>query len=203
MEQRASNIFCLKRSGALAMVSVLLGVASVVSADPGSGIESPRARMGAEALVDPEVAKIDKALHERVRGARYDMQIFNYPDAIVLRGQVDSEHSREEILSVARSVSSKPIRDELRLRPSMSDDQLAQNIRSTIDSQYPHLKQRVSVEVRNGVAYLSGNLNRHQEVDEILSTTLMQEGVRDIQSDITIAGKPYAVRHARPKRPAQ
>lgn len=192
-----------KTSGALVVGLLVFGIASTGVANPGSEVESPRARMGKEALADPEVAKVDSALHERVRGAQYQMEIFNTREAIVLRGQVDSERSRQEILSVARSVSSKPVRDELRLRPTLSDEQIQEQLRSTIDSQYPQLKKRVAVEVKDGVAYLSGNVSRHQEVDELLASTLMFEGVRDIQSDITVAGKPYVVRHPRAKRAGQ
>lgn len=166
-------------------------------ANPGAMVERDRERVTKVVVADPQVQKVQDALRQRVKDAWYKVTIVDYPDAVVLRGQVDTERSREEILSVARSVSSRPVRDELRLRPSPSDDQIASELRSTLEREYPQLSNRITVDVRDGIAYLSGNMQNHRQVDEILSTVLMLEGVRDIQSDITVAGKPYSAEHYR------
>jgi osmotically-inducible protein OsmY len=53
------------------------------------------------------------------------------------------------------------------------------------------------VEVREGVVHLSGDLRSHRDVDAVLATTLMQQGVKDIESDLTVGGRPYYRRSMR------
>jgi hypothetical protein len=164
-----------------------LGAVQVALANPGA-LGEPREPAG---YVDPVVERVRVAVRQEVADSVYSITILNTPRSVVLRGEVDSEQTRSHLISVAGRVSGKPVRDEMKLRPALSDDQIASDIRSALNRDYPSLADRIQVEVRGGVAYLAGDLRNHREVDELLSTALMVNGVKDIQSDITLSGRPY------------
>jgi osmotically-inducible protein OsmY len=160
----------------------------VASANPGA-VGEPRQEPSS--FIDPVVERVRVAVQKEVGDSRFSISIYNLLDTVLLRGEVDSEQTRSQIVSVAGRVSGKPVRDEMKLRPALTDDQIASSLRSALSQEYPQLADRVQVEVRGGVAYLSGDLRNHREIDELLSTALMINGVRDIQSDITLGGRPY------------
>jgi osmotically-inducible protein OsmY len=173
----------------LVLLAASLGFAPGVGlADPGAVGESRQQPSG---FVDPVVERIRMALQREVSDGRFTVTIFDTREAVWLRGEVDSEETRRRLVSVAGRVSGKPVRDEMRLRPALTDDQIASALRSALSQDYPQLAERIQVEVRGGIAYLSGDLRNHREVDELLSTALMINGVRDIESDITLGGRPY------------
>lgn len=167
---------------------------SVSYADPGAMTEVRREGGG---VMDPVVERVRIAIGKRVVESTYSVRILNFTDYLLLQGEVDSEQGREQILSVAREVGAKPVRDELRLRPALTDEQIASGVRQALTGEHPSLAKRIKVEVREGTAYLTGDLRNHREVDELLSTTLMVAGVRDIRSDITLAGRPYTTQRIR------
>jgi osmotically-inducible protein OsmY len=178
----------------LSLVLLFGVVAADAYANPGAMSEPVREQKG---VVDPLVERIQIAIRREAADSRYDMRISNFSDHVLLQGDVDSQASRERIVSAARTAAAKPVRDELRIRPAPADDQVAASIRFALEAEYPRLASRIKVDVRDGVAYFSGDLSNHREVDELLSTSLMVHGVKDVRSDITLKGKPYAHQHLR------
>lgn len=162
-------------------------------ANPGLFYESRREQR--TVAPSPEVQKVKQALHDQVRNNWFEVSIEDQRDALVLRGEVDSEEGRQRVLGAARSVIAKPIKDELRIRQVLTDDQIATQLRATLEKEYPTLSNRITVNVKEGTAYFSGNLRSHREVDEVLATALMQEGLRNIESEMTCSGRPYPRRH--------
>lgn len=150
--------------------------------------------------VDPEVARVRQAIRERSRDAYYNITIVNVPDFVILQGEVDSESHRQTIVTAAASATSKRIRDELRIRPGQSDEQVASRLRDSVSREHPALASKVKIDVRDGIAYVSGDLHSYRQVDQLLATTLMVEGVRDVKSQVTVSGKPYPARHWRVRR---
>jgi osmotically-inducible protein OsmY len=186
----------LRVLGIISCVGVI-AIAGEVRADPGLAEESHSRE------VQPYNRSVDHVLREirrQVRDARYNIRVTDLDDAVLLEGEVDSENTRREMVRVTHAAASKPVRDELRVRPAPSDSQIAERVKGALRQDYPQLADRVQVEVRNGVAYLSGNLGSHREVDELLSTALMVEGVTDIKSDITLAGRPYATQRLKARK---
>lgn len=177
---------------ATALALLLVGLTSTsVKANPGMGVETGKEQVG---IVDPIVGRVRAAISKQVSDAKYNVQIFNLPEYVLLKGDVDSEQARQRLVSVAKEASGKHVRDELRLRPALTDEQIASSVRSALKGEYPSLADRVQVDVKEGIAYLSGDLRNHREVDELLATTLMVEGVKDIRSDLTLGGRPYTTR---------
>lgn len=166
-------------------------------ADPGIG--------GRPRVVEsqPYNRVVDQALREvrkQVGDARYDITIVDLDEFMLVEGEVDSEGARERIASVIESTTSKRVRNELRIRPEPTDSQIADRVRMALRQEDPQLAERIQVTVRNSVAYLSGDLRNHREVDQMLAVTLMVDGIADIKSDITLGGRPYATQRVGKKR---
>ncbi len=180
-----------RRTSPLLLVAVLgvVCLAAVAKGDPGIVGES-RERQQLRAA-EPDARAISRTIEERVRNAQYEVKVHNYPEVVILRGEVDSESTRREIVAATRSVTSKRVVDELRLRPAPADDQIASEVRACLAREFPRHVQGLQVEVREGVVHLSGDLRSHREVDAVLAAALMQQGVRDIESDVTVGGRPY------------
>jgi osmotically-inducible protein OsmY len=187
----------MKRStfiGAFGCVAVVVSMLGQVHAEPGG--ERVASGLGPVA----EAKAIDEALHRQVHDGWYKLSIRSGAEEVVLEGQVDNDRTREEVLSVARSVSSKPVRDQMRLKSGRADSDIQGAIKLALESEYPKFAKSLSVSVVGGVARLTGDLRNHREIDEVLSTTMMQEGVRGVESDITINGRPYATPHRGAKK---
>lgn len=188
-----------RRTLSLAVVVVLdvVCLVAVAKGDPGVAGEPRERRWKQDQGVAPDARSIGRAIEEQVRDAAYEVTVHNYPEAVILRGEVDAESTRREILAVARSMTTKPVVDEMRLRPALGDDQIANEVRASLEREFPGNAQGLQVEVQEGVVRLSGDLRSHREVDAVLATTLMQQGVKDIESDLTVGGRPYYRRSMR------
>lgn len=142
-----------------------------------------------------EVAQIEEAFRRDVPHGRYNVAIHTHRKDVTLRGVVDSEATKERLVASAGSVAKRPIVDELVIEGARPDAEIQQSIRRVLEKEYPHLAKEVTVSVKNGVAALKGNVASHREVDKLLSSVLMVDGVTDIQSNVTVHGRPYTQRH--------
>jgi|GEM_PF-5126129 len=138
-----------------------------------------------------EASRIRSVLHDRVHNRWYNVQILSQSDKLALNGEVDSEDTRRELLKVAQSVSQRQVQDELKLRPPIPDQEIKDSIARTLDQEYPKLSKELQVEVKDGRAALHGDVSSHRQIDAVLASVLMQEGVKDIESEVTVRGRPY------------
>jgi osmotically-inducible protein OsmY len=174
------------------LVATLAGAFIILSAraEANPGVDSEPRVEGSQ----QGVRTVDHVLREvkkQVKGSRYSIKVTDLDDVLLLEGEVDSEKARQEIVAIASSIASKRVNDELRIRPAISDEQIAERVKQALLRDYPSVAKKVQIGVTDGVARLSGDLRNHREVDELLSTTLMVEGVKDVKSDITIGGRAY------------
>ena len=152
---------------------------------PVSQVEVPSIRPTEEA------SRIENALREQVHNRWYNVRIVSEPDRLALRGEVDSDVTRRDVLKAAQSVSQRQVQDELTLRPPIPDQEIKDSIARTLEQQHPELARELSVEVDDGRARFHGNVANHRQIDAVLASTLMLDGVRDIESDVTVRGRPY------------
>jgi osmotically-inducible protein OsmY len=138
-----------------------------------------------------EASRIRSVLHDRVHNRWYNVQIVSQSDKLALNGEVDSEDTRRELLKAAQSVSQRQVQDELKLRAPIADREIKDSIARTLEQEYPKLAKELQVEVKDGRAALHGNVSSHRQIDAVLASVLMQEGVKDIESDVTVRGRPY------------
>ena len=74
----------------------------------------------------------------------------------------------------------------LRTPPETSDAYLASTLRSTLEQEDGVDFSRITYTVKDGIVHFKGHVKRHEDIDKILSRTLMIEGVRDVKSAVTI-----------------
>ena len=142
-----------------------------------------------------EVARIEEAFRRDVPHGRYNIAVHTHPKDVTLRGVVDSEATKERLVTSAGSVAKRPIVDQLVIEGARPDGEVQQSIRRLLEKEYPHLAKEVKVSVKNGVASLEGNVGSRREVDKLLSSVLMVDGVTDIHSNVTVHGRPYTQKH--------
>lgn len=144
-------------------------------------------------LVRPseETTRIQNALREQVHNRWYNVRIVSEPERLALRGEVDSDDTRRELLRAAQSVSQRQVQDDLTLRAPIPDQEIKDSIARTLEREHPELARELSVEVDDGRAKFHGNVANHRQIDAVLASALMLDGVRDIESDVTVRGRPY------------
>lgn len=169
---------------------VLMVALSPYSGHANPGAVSKGGIRGAEVVAE-EVQLIKHAIDEASIIGWYSVSFVSLPDKVVLQGLVDSQTTSARIEEVVRGATLKRIENELKLRPRLEDDQVRKRVADTLREQYPILYERIDVSVENGTARVWGDLRSRRQVDEVLATILMVEGVRDIKSDLSVGGNPY------------
>lgn len=146
----------------------------------------------AEPRRNDEIARMEQAFRRDVPHGRYNVSVVTDPNRVILRGTVDSQATRERIVSSASSVAKRTVSDQLVIQGARSDAEIQESLRRALENEYPRLMRELQISVQNGVATLEGKLSNHRQVDEVLASALNIEGVRDVKSEITINGRPYS-----------
>lgn len=145
----------------------------------------------------------------------YDVTLDVRQRKATLSGVVGSDWARSEIqkiterqpgvssvknMLVVRSVT-EPVGPQTqvraRLRPQMTDEQLSQAVMKALKSESAITTSGLKVDTMNGVVTLRGSQNSFRDIDRILGITLMVDGVRDVQSEMTVGTRAY--REAAPR----
>lgn len=160
-------------------------------------------------LAESKSESIKRTILERIRKTNQGPRIVNVTvedGQVELSGSVSSEEDREVIGHVARSVpgidgvSNNLLVDpdglaELRASakfPIAPDDaEINENVVHALTRINVRGSEKLKINTNAGLVDLSGSLANHRAIDHVLSTTLMVEGVRDIQSEILIGKRPY------------
>jgi len=139
-----------------------------------------------------EVERVKRSLAQHVASGSYSISIESAPEGVVLRGTADNAETKEEIIRAARIATKRPIIQEIMERGLVDDASIKTAIEELVRSEYPRLLRDLDIAVANGVVTLKGNFPSRREVDKVLASILMVKGVRDIESDVLIGGRPYA-----------
>lgn len=143
-----------------------------------------------------EIERIEAAFRRDVPNGRYNLSVFTEPDRVILRGTVDSQVTRERIVSSAASIAKRTVSDQMiiqgvRSGAPISDGEIERSIQRALSEEYPRLMRELQVTVKDGIATVEGKLSSHRQVDEVLALILNVEGVTDVRSQVTINGRPY------------
>ena len=135
---------------------------------------------------DSEVAQLQEAFRREVPHGRYNIAVNTHPEKVVLRGTVDSMETKKKLVEVASSVSKRSVQDELAVAPLKTDAEIQDSILRALNKEYPSLMRSLEVNVKDGIAEVKGSARSHVDVDKVLATILNVEGVRDIESQVTV-----------------
>ena len=168
------------------------------AAEKAEGVTSVENRLSVSTKEQPprdsEVAQLQEAFRREVPYGRYNIAVNTHPDKVVLHGTVDSIETKRKIVEVASSVSKRTVQDELAVAPIKTDAEIEGAIRRALTKEYPNLMKGLEVNVKDGVAMVSGTASSHVDVDKVLAAILNIEGVRDINSQVTVRGRKHAPR---------
>jgi osmotically-inducible protein OsmY len=122
---------------------------------------------------------------------------------VTLKGEVASEEAMYRTLSVARAakgvtglrnrltINSALAPRQMMARPKLIDDKtVATNLMRNLERDMK-LPNDFTIYVYGGGATFKGTASSHRQIDKILSTALMTNGVTSIKNEMTIGGKPY------------
>lgn len=140
----------------------------------------------------------------------YDVHVTYRHQLVILKGHVASERDRDRVVEIAKNTDGvKEVKDWLTVSPQSttsststamneffgvrSDRDIGAEISSAISTDSKSLADKVTISVNDGTATIRGDLKNFREIDQVLSTTLMVAGVRDISSELTVNGRPYRV----------
>ena len=107
--------------------------------------------------------------------------------------KVDGVTNVKNNLSVVNSMRNKmPMDNSVMARPRLQNDEaIKENLLRALKNEGALQNAQVSLDVNQGVALFSGNANTFQEVDRILAIALNMDGIRDVQSSMTVQGSKY------------
>lgn len=178
-----------KRLFLLALAVLQLFVSQVqVHASPWT---LPQRREPQRLAITHETQMIREAIATASIVGWYSISFVSLPEGVLLQGLVDSSDTGNELYRVVRDVTGRRVVNQLKLRPRLQDGIVQQRLLETLEMSYPEISRHIDVSVSGGIAHLWGDLGSRRQVDTLLATVLMVEGVRDIKSHISVGGNPY------------
>lgn len=145
----------------------------------------------------PEVAKRAlKRLREEGVLTHFRISLKEKPDGVlVMTGEVPERADIERVERVVAGTEGvTKVENQLTLMKERSDEEITsavyQNLQSAKDI------RGLSVSTKEGAVTLKGDAPGHTAIDKAMSITLMVPGVKKVDSEITIQGRPYQGTHS-------
>ncbi|MBX7138906.1 MAG: BON domain-containing protein [Oligoflexia bacterium] len=168
---------------------------------------------GTGAMASPDSISIRKQIFQQIdrqpNFGKYDMTVEVYGGQVTLSGEVASNQARalaENIAAHTRGVDT--VRNDLQVLPQpsrveysaprpgwrdgRSDPEISAAIRNALLKEGDIDASGLQIESQNGNVTLYGSRSSFRDVDRILSIALMVDGVKHVQSAMTVEGRPYA-----------
>ena len=151
------------------------------------------------------VTAIEDSLRQHPRVGGYRVHFFNEAGKITIQGEAASEQVRRDLETVVAAIDCvTQVDNQIRITPLegfqrvivrsktiLSDDAIAEAVRTALQREGLGTRDTIQVSVRNGVVMFKGSQPSFEEIDRILALGLMVDGVRDIRSEMTVQGKEY------------
>lgn len=123
----------------------------------------------------------------------YNVNVYVDGSAVALRGEVGNESERTEAERIAwntRGVTS--VRNEIVLADSArSDFQISRDVREALSRRTDLDLRYVDITTRNAIVTLRGSQNSSRDIDNLVSSTRMVSGVRDVRNELTLNNPRY------------
>jgi len=160
---------------------------------------------GSSAIRDEISAELDK-----LQGlGRYEIDIDARHGVVTLSGQVASPAVKNTIGQIASNTKGVTnVVNDLQINPAFApreprvegramyktiptDGDISRRVESALQAESGISLRGLEISSRNGVVTLSGAQPSFRDIDRILSIALMVDGVKDVQSRMTIQGREY------------
>ncbi len=115
-------------------------------------------------------------------------------EVVTLSGEVSSLTQANQMVAIAQSNKGiKTVENRLVVQPTISNEELRSRVVAMLRGLSGIQSDGIEVMVDSGVVGLSGSLPSFRAVDRVLANTLMVRGVREVRSNLKVAGKQYPV----------
>ena len=165
-----------------------------------AGLMGCAARLNGLSKSSEEIAKnvqSEVAMHPDI--SDYSLRVNVRGGHVTLGGNTKNLLQSSLIESVAVKVPGvRGVTNEIVVTGKSSDEEIKEAILQELEYDGSLFIDTIEIHVRDGVVTLVGSLPDRHAVDDILSHVLNAEGVRDIESKLTINGQPYPIVHLTP-----
>lgn len=133
------------------------------------------------------INRIQAALRKEVGLAHYHIVINKSGDTIVLSGEVESAADANRIMRVARKEADQHYLQNDIAITVVPDEHIRDEIGEVINEFPQALVRNLSFTVNQGIVKFTGSVERHADIDAVLSQTLMIDGVKMVNSEVHAA----------------
>jgi len=154
-------------------------------------------RMESFETKSPELAKQAlKRLRDEGGLANFRISLKEKPDGVlVMTGEVPERGDIERVERVVASTEGvTKVENHLTLMKERSDEEITAGVYQKLHSAKDI--RGLSVSTKEGAVTLKGDAQNHSAIDKAMSITLMAPGVKKVDSEITIQGRPYQGTHS-------
>lgn len=145
----------------------------------------------------PTLNSIYSALKADPSLGGYEIVLSGRGGTVVLTGLVDNAADRMRIEELARLTPGVlQVQNELAIKAPPADAELALRVRDALSAEPGIHAADIQVRADNGVVTLAGSQPSFRDVDRILSVAMTVNGVRDLNNEISIGGRPYMQAYA-------
>ena len=143
------------------------------------------------------VSEITSRLLSAPELRNYRLQVAAVDDVVTLRGEVSRESERraaEDIALNTRGVAR--VRNDIIVAPAArSDYQISQHVREALQRRTKLDLRRVEITTNDSVVTLRGLQNSNRDIDELVASTRMVPGVRDVRNELSLSSGRYTDRY--------
>lgn len=143
-------------------------------------------------LVREALARINK---EMPQSGQYEIKVQSIGEGnLTLLGKVSSDAMKNRAEAIAREISGvTSISNKIIAPLPVSDDEISGKVMNALKEEGIDTSSLV-IESRNGIVTLSGDRSTHEDIDKLITTTIMVDGVKSVNSKMTLNGRSYTDR---------
>jgi hyperosmotically inducible periplasmic protein len=124
----------------------------------------------------------------------YDLNVDVVADTVTLRGEVGDERERAVAGRIARDTRGvTSVRNEIRLaRSTRSDLRISRNVRESLRRRTNLDLRDLDITTRDGIVTLRGTQSSSREIEHLVSSARMVDGVRGVRNELTLTDGRYS-----------
>lgn len=149
-----------------------------------SDIRVDRSRDGSSL---PLAQEIDRRVASESQLSGYSLTISVTDNVATLTGSARTQSDRARIEQLAASTPGiTSVVNKLELPAAPTDVALERRLVEALSGEPQVSQGGINISVREGVAYFEGSASNHRDLDRILSSALMVDGVKGVRSEVRI-----------------
>ena len=180
-----------ERSGAVILTGIVETSRArdliALSASKTDGVRSVENRI--EVRAASEESTLLRKVREGIGQRSWGLEIAFKEGLLTLEGEAPDAAQKIEVEKLAQTAIGKgKLRSLITVQAEAMDSVVHARLQESFKNSGYSVPAGVSYKVSNGTVFFSGTVSNHRLIDDLLSHTLMVEGVKDVKSDVKIGG---------------